>query len=520
MSQTFSLGDLLADADLGLELVSGGPDAGERPVSGAHVVDVATPSRWLARDWVLLTTGAQFRGDQAAQRALVGELEEAGVTALGFGIEPVYRRVPRALLETAHARAFPIFTVPPATPFRDVVACVHRALLSSEVRTYQRLSSIQRYLADALEDPEPQRVLVERLAQLTGAAVAVVLADGSAEAASGAAPATDALRERIATRPDALQELDADGWHALVVPIVAAEEGDRRWLVAAERAEAFSSPLSKPAARAAAPLLAAIHRLGVVGRRQTRAIQGALLEDLLAGGPDADTSALAARAAAFGLRFERPARVVVARPAADEVATRLEATGRPCLCVRRRDAVIVLIEAGADEIGAALEPLAGALAGAGRPVRAVADVPRSLRDAEVAVARLRRAPAAAGGQRILPFEDLDLPALLLSEVPPERIAPKVHGLLAPLGEQPVLYEALVAYFEHRLDLPRTAEALHLHPNSLRYRLGKVEHVLGRPLKDPATIAALHVALLAAGVDGDEERGDPRTDATPFRGSHD
>jgi DNA-binding PucR family transcriptional regulator len=40
----------------------------------------------------------------------------------------------------------------------------------------------------------------------------------------------------------------------------------------------------------------------------------------------------------------------------------------------------------------------------------------------------------------------------------------------------------------------------LHHNSLRYRLGRAERLLGRPLKDPATIASLYIALAAAPPD--------------------
>ena len=63
----------------------------------------------------------------------------------------------------------------------------------------------------------------------------------------------------------------------------------------------------------------------------------------------------------------------------------------------------------------------------------------------------------------------------------------------------------MAYFDHDLDVPAAAAELHLHPNSLRYRLTRIEEVLGRSLKRPATIAELHIALLA----------DPRTRRSRF-----
>ena len=40
----------------------------------------------------------------------------------------------------------------------------------------------------------------------------------------------------------------------------------------------------------------------------------------------------------------------------------------------------------------------------------------------------------------------------------------------------------------------------MHHNTLRYRLARVEEELGRPLKDPATIALLYIALAAEGAE--------------------
>ena len=47
-----------------------------------------------------------------------------------------------------------------------------------------------------------------------------------------------------------------------------------------------------------------------------------------------------------------------------------------------------------------------------------------------------------------------------------------------------------------MDVNATAEAMHVHPNTLRYRLGRVEKLLGRSLRQPATIAELTLALHA------------------------
>ena len=94
------------------------------------------------------------------------------------------------------------------------------------------------------------------------------------------------------------------------------------------------------------------------------------------------------------------------------------------------------------------------------------------------------------------FEDFDLGTFLVSEIAPERLEPKVDEILSVLRANPPLHEALSAYFAHDLDIAATAAALHMHRNSLRYRLARAEQLLGRSLKQPSTIAAVYLALVA------------------------
>jgi DNA-binding PucR family transcriptional regulator len=103
--------------------------------------------------------------------------------------------------------------------------------------------------------------------------------------------------------------------------------------------------------------------------------------------------------------------------------------------------------------------------------------------------------AAAGGA-IGRYDDLDLGTLLLQELQLERLAPKIDAWLEPLRATPRVFETLVAYFDNNLDIGRTAEALHLHPNSVRYRLARAEELIGAPVRSPSTMIALHVAMAA------------------------
>ena len=157
------LGDLLAEDSFRLELLSGGPNAAECEVHGAHAVEVESPARWLGRNWVMLTTGVRLRGRPEAQRALVPELVAGGASALGFGVGLGFKRVPTALLEAAEEHRFPVFLVPYDTPFREIIHFVESYLSRGEEQVFRRLTALQRYLIDALRTPQPERAMVDRL---------------------------------------------------------------------------------------------------------------------------------------------------------------------------------------------------------------------------------------------------------------------------------------------------------------------------------------------------------------------
>ena len=76
------LGDLLAQEDLGLTLLSGGAGALDREIAGAHSIDVEAPTRFLERRWVMLTAGHAAQGqrrrpERADRRARRGRDQRA-----------------------------------------------------------------------------------------------------------------------------------------------------------------------------------------------------------------------------------------------------------------------------------------------------------------------------------------------------------------------------------------------------------------------------------------------------------
>ncbi len=124
------------------------------------------------------------------------------------------------------------------------------------------------------------------------------------------------------------------------------------------------------------------------------------------------------------------------------------------------------------------------------------DVPRSKREAEEAlrVVRARR------DRQVATIEEVRLPALLarFSEaVSPERDI--YEEKLMPLVEsdrkgQTAYIAALTSYFDEFGDYTAAAARLHIHPNTLRYRLRKAQELSGVRLDDPDERLALMLLL--------------------------
>jgi hypothetical protein len=77
---------------------------------------------------------------------------------------------------------------------------------------------------------------------------------------------------------------------------------------------------------------------------------------------------------------------------------------------------------------------------------------------------------------------------------PSEALPGLVGLLDPLERNPDLLVTLDAYLAENLDRRRTAAALHVHPNTLDYRLKRISGLTGL---EPTTTAGLQLLAAAA-----------------------
>ncbi|MFC8534991.1 PucR family transcriptional regulator [Streptomyces sp. NPDC057249] len=140
--------------------------------------------------------------------------------------------------------------------------------------------------------------------------------------------------------------------------------------------------------------------------------------------------------------------------------------------------------------------IAEATRAAGVPVTAAAEtaspdgVPAAVaRNAEIVdlVARTGRAPGLYRLADVLLEYQLSRPSEALRGL---------AGLLSPLDAKPELLHTLETYLGHGLDRRAAAAALHVHPNTVDYRIRRIDRLTGLSPARPADLQHLSAALVA------------------------
>jgi PucR C-terminal helix-turn-helix domain len=209
----------------------------------------------------------------------------------------------------------------------------------------------------------------------------------------------------------------------------------------------------------------------------------------------ADTAAVAAAARAAGWPLPALAAVILLREG-DEVGRDALARMTPACLVSRRGPLTAAVLPDPAAPGARarlLRTLRGTTAVIG-PTVPLDRLPESVKVAEAAVQTLDRPPA--GGEPLVAVDHLDAIIVhrdrgLLDALRAEQLRPLEAA--AP-GSRAALRETLRSWLVHMGNRRAVSEELGVHPQTVRYRLGRLHELFGEALEDPATRLRLLLAL--------------------------
>ncbi|MEU7166495.1 PucR family transcriptional regulator [Streptomyces morookaense] len=507
--------------------VLAGRDRLETPVRWAHVSELPDPVPWMDGGELLLTTALQIDAeDPAAARGYVRRLVRAGVVGLGFAVGVNYEQVPGALVEAAEAEGLPLLEVPRRTPFIAITKAVSAAIAADQYRAVTAGFEAQRELTRAALSPEGPAALLARLAAHLDGWAALYDASGAVVAA---APDWAARRAaRLGADAGRLREKPAP---ATAVVGSGADDGDEggdrvelQSLGSGRRARGVlavgtGAPLGTAERYAVQSAIALL----TLTTERSRALQdaeqrlgAAVLHMLLAGEPE---HARAVAGELYGTLLDAPFRVLVAEavaPAegsegaegavpddplgalADAVDTAASRGAEAVLAVPEGARLVVLAPDG----GAAVAACAGVLGvavGLSAPT-GPAGAAAAHRQAEQALSVARRR-----GRALVEHEDVAAGSVL-PLLADDAVRAFADGMLRALRQHDEtgrgdLVRSLHAWLSRHGQWDAAAADLGVHRHTLRYRMRRVEEILGRSLDDPDVRMELWLALKATSPSG-------------------
>jgi PucR family transcriptional regulator, purine catabolism regulatory protein len=512
------------DAMRGARTIAGATGL-DRVVRGLNVMTVPDIVRWTKQDEFLLTTGYPLpRRDEDFCR-LIEELAANGLAGLGVKLDQYLADVPSAAVKLADQAGFPIVVIPATSPLDDVLSQTFETIVNRQAAALARRQQIHdAFLRIALTGGGLSR-LCDELAEILLGAV-VVICD----------PAGHPLASATRSDAPAREFQDASGLvdtTRLIAGVHKDPETRTHWAAGVIRAGdmrygfvlAVGGPQGLPGvaglAVEQAALVAALEitrDLAVLAVEQQFASNA--LHDLVTGTPAEMEDALA-RAARFGWDLQRPLVVLVARhcgeergdePSRQHEASALRAVELWSLAIRDRDRnsavagfatelVAVVGAAGAE--GLARKVHADMTASIERPysvgVSQVGagplDIPRLYDEARVA---LQVGLRLSGSGTVTSFAGLGL-YRLISNVSQAELRAFVNDTLGPVLELPEptrtdLLKSLAVLSSTRFNVAESARILHYHYNTMRYRVTKLERLLGAFADDAAGALRIGVAL--------------------------
>ena len=470
----------------------------------------------------------------AALVQLVCDLDARGLAAVGIKLGRYLEEIPQPVLAAADSLSFPVLRLPEGVAFDEVISDVFTALLDRQARTVRRTDEVHRALAAIVLAGGDLPQIADEVGRLLDAAVLICSPDGRVQAHGGM---TEAQR-RFAALPlydqtgrFRIEQISSGStaapWSGELVSVPIVAGGVDHGRIVAYRAPGALPPPGKQALERAATVAA----LAIVKQLAVSAVEskfrGDFLRDVLAG-TAGELPEVIEHCADLGWDIDRPMVVVVAQldpddrlPAHEPRAVlrspherftsawqqvvRSYDRAAPVVGFRQEVVSLLPIELPPDPDTAETRRIAATAvqrvvtavsgdrgggrrsfcAGVSRVISGPAGVAEAYLQARKAVVVGRRT---RGHGTVAHFDSLGVHRLLSLVPDPAELRAFADEVLRELAantsEAADLRHTLQTLLDTNLNVAETARALHFHYNTLRYRIGKLERIVGPFTTDP------------------------------------
>jgi hypothetical protein len=492
------LSDLLEVPELRLRLLVGDPEALARPIRWVYSTDLPDPARYLSGG-ELVISGLVWRNSPADSARFVASVAGAGAAALAAG-EALYRQIPRDVVEACQRHRLVLLAVPEEVSFSSLTEHVVGQLTAARGDRLAARLGRQRQLLSSMAGGMTLTELAGQVSETIGLVCRVLTPTGRAIVPGPVelgASTVDRLVSGYLTAPRLPATVPGQPGYS-VFPVGPALQRLTSWFVA------VTGSWSEWPAEVidAVGELASFAALDRSRRAEGRRVAGDIAEDtirlLVSGRGAGQEIALRLRHAGIDPRAELTVAVatVADRPdLVETVAALLEdaaAPLAPAMVGDAEDGSVVALLAGkgraepAEELRTALRRLAPALG----PSRLTVGVslPSGAAALAGAVAQARHAMGLAqmraGVVEVVSDAEVTSHVALLATVPDDVRRAFASRILEPVLDYDNRNDAgllitLAAFLDCGGSWTQVAQRLHLHVNTVRYRIGRVEELTGR-----------------------------------------
>jgi purine catabolism regulator len=492
-----TVGELLAVPSVDTRLIAGAAGLG-RLISWAHVCELAEPWDWFGENDLLMTTGLGVPEKAVAQAQYVERLAGVGAAGIAIGDHMHAPPITPAMHAAADATGLPLLLTAREVPFMAIsrlVAGISARENQQRLASTERIYGYMRTLA-TVEDPDP---LLAALSQELQHRLLLVEGNTIRDAEGAHGLDDDAAMRALVEAARTAQVTD----HSTLVRL----RDDSRTL-------AIALPPPNPAILLAIPeggqhtdlglvqhaaaVIAAQRATAGAGRERARRLGASLFARLVDG--TIDSTVAIDELADRGLAQTRYVLAASATDDTEEWANlhhRLDAYGIGHLLLVRGGITLAMVPAESRAIDAVSHHLPpAARLGASEPFDKVSETRSATLQARWALHQGQR-----GGDRVTHFAPSQTAVgfLPISLADNERAARRVLGPLLAYDEdkRSHLVESLRVFLEENRSWQRAAARLHVHKQTLVYRIERVEQLTGRALDSTADVAELWLAIQAA-----------------------
>jgi len=496
------LRDLLGVPELQMRLLVGDEEQLGHKVRWVYPTELAAPARYLSGG-ELVVSGLVWRTDADDSEEFVAAIASAGAIGLAAGTAH-FGLVPDDVIGACERHRLPLFEVPVEVSFSAVTEHILTSVTAERISRLAASLGRQRQLLSAVAEGRALDELARGVSETTGVTCRVLTPLGT-HVVSGPQPLSEEDLGRVITTFLTADRLPAvAGGRGLppysVFPIGLAM-GQRLscWFIVADGTWPDWEPdvtemVGELAAIAA--LDRARHKEGLLVARQIADDVLALVEAGKGGGTEAT-----ARLRQAGLDPHHPMTVVVAgfpggpeltataAQILDDLAAQL---GAPVVVTTMGEHAIALLPGSGDPMNAAIRAAASRLKPGLRTMRVALGVSAAAHSGMLSGAldsarhALQMAELDQTPVSVVSGDEVTSYLRLLATVPDEvrrTFATRVLGAVLDYDKthDAGLRETLETFLAHSGSWSRTAAAMHLHVNTVRYRIARVADLTGRDL---------------------------------------